>query len=127
MNVTEDDEDVGLLDKLSVYKVTQECLDREGGHTMLLNVTFTAPTCDPVTISWKKICGEPSKPNEFFFVGFSKNSREVAEGGAVTARFDGNTEDDIHKVAYDEDQTTLYIYTRNTDTPVYMSPPFGEM
>jgi len=125
MNVTEDDEEVGLLDKVTVYKVTQECLDREGGHTLLLNVTFTASTCDPITVNWKKVCGEPSKPSDTFFVGFSKSSKEIAESGVVTAMFDSNTEDDIHRVSYDEDITTLYIYTKNSNTPVYLSPPFG--
>ena len=125
MNVTEDDEDVGLLDKLTVYKITQECLERDGGHTLLLNITFTASTCDPITVSWYKICGEPRTASKGFMVGFAKTSKEVATDGVVTEMFDGNTEDDIHKVPYDEDETTFYIYSKG-DAPVFMGSPFGE-
>lgn len=52
MNVTKDDEQSEFFSEYSVYKVTQQCLDRgDGGTTLRLNVTFAASGCDPITVN----------------------------------------------------------------------------
>lgn len=57
MSVEEDEETAGYLEKLSVWKVRQDCMNKDGGATIYMNVTFTASTCDPITVNWYKVCG----------------------------------------------------------------------
>lgn len=51
MNVSVDEKLTGLFTEYTVFKVNQECLDREGGTVLHMNVTFGASDCDPITLN----------------------------------------------------------------------------
>mmetsp|Transcript_23784 Transcript_23784/g.42088 ORF Transcript_23784/g.42088 Transcript_23784/m.42088 type:complete len:377 (+) Transcript_23784:1233-2363(+) len=124
MNVTEDDEEAGLFEKIKVYKIEQDCLQDEGGVSIVSNLTFEASTCDPLTIAWVKSCGEPSTPRRGLNVGFSPKSAELVSDGVVTPMFDGNTKDDIFIVPNDDDSTQIYIYITDPLIKAFVKAPY---
>jgi hypothetical protein len=126
MNVTEDDEEAGLFEKVKVYKVEQDCLQDDGGFSIVSNLTFTASTCDPMTIAWIKSCGEPNIPRRGLNVGFSPKSSELVFDGSPTLMFDGNTKDDIFTVPNDDDTTELFIYTTDPLLKAFVKAPYSE-
>ena len=40
----------GLIKDYRAFKITQECLEMEGGTIFSMSLTFTAVNCDPITI-----------------------------------------------------------------------------
>jgi hypothetical protein len=126
MNVTEDDQEDGFFEKVKVYKVVQDCLQDEGGFSIASNLTFTASTCDPLTISWTKSCGEPGTPRQALSVGFSPKSAELVAEGVVTPMFDGNTKQDIFTVPNDDDSTDLFIYIDDPNIKAFIKAPYSE-
>lgn len=124
MNVTVDEKIDGLFKDFTAYKVTQECVDREGGSTIHMNITFSAITCDPITINWLKVCGEPTATRAGLNIGLSKKSSEIVTNGVVTSTFDGNTKNNVYKVATDEATTKIYMYHSDLFSKTFYNEPY---
>lgn len=124
MNVTLDESLSGFFNEYNVFKVEQKCLDKEGGTTLRLNVTFTAPTCDPVTVNWMKVCGEPTIKREGLMIGLSGASNELVVDGDTTPAFDGNTKVDSYTISSDEDFSTVYLYMTDVYARTYFRSPY---
>lgn len=126
MNVTQDYEDRGIAEKLTVYRVQQECAETsDGGYTMLLNLTFSAPTCDPIVINWYKSCGEPNQPASSLNIGFLKGSKELVSRGVPTVRFDSDLSQEVYEVPVHMSSLSLVLHTEK-GKQVYVSRTAGE-
>ncbi|CAG9324317.1 unnamed protein product [Blepharisma stoltei] len=124
MNVTKDEKISGLFSEYTVYKVEQECLNREGGTTLHMNVTFGASGCDPITVNWLKVCGQPTATRSGLSIGFGMNSAELAYDGVPTLLFDGNTKDDSYTVSSDSDDILVYLYMTDEITKTFLNSPY---
>lgn len=124
MNVTKDEKISGLFTEYTVYKVEQECLNREGGTTLHMNVTFGASGCEPITINWLKVCGQPTATRDGLMIGFGKTSNELSLNGVPTLLFDGNTKDDYYTVSSDFDTLTIYMYMNAENIKTFLNSPF---
>lgn len=124
MNVTIDEKIDGLFKVYTAYKVTQECVDRDGGTTIHMNITFKAFTCDAFSINWLKVCGEPTATKEGLNIGFSKTSAEIVSSGIVTKSFDGNVKNKYWVVPTQEVVTTIYMYNVNLFDRAFYKEPY---
>jgi hypothetical protein len=124
MNVSIDEKVKGLVKDYTAFKVVQECVDREGGTSLHMSITFTARTCDPITITWIKVCGEPTATQTGLSIGLSPATAEVVTGGVVTASFDGNTEYFRYVVDAKTASTTLYMYNDDPSVKVFYKEPY---
>ena len=124
MNVTVDERINGLFKDYTAYKVTQECVDREGGSTILMNLTFSALTCDPITFNWLKVCGEPTATRDGLNIGLSKKSAEIVTNGVVTSTFDGNIKNNVYKIGTEDTSTTIYMYSRDSFAKTFYKEPY---
>lgn len=124
MSVELDDETSGYLEKLTAYKVRQDCFNKEGGTTVHMNVTFADPSCDPITVNWLKVCGQPTITRDFLTVGLSQAGSEAAVNGMPTLSFDGNTKDDVYVVSADEDSTIFYLRMNDYYAKTYYRAPY---
>lgn len=124
MNVTLDDVNSGFFEKLTVYKITQECFDRDGGTTLRMNVTFTASGCDPLPINWYKVCGEPTLTREGLSIGFSPASKELVKDGVPQLAFDGNLAEDFTVISSDVDVSTIYVKMNDAFSRTFYRSPY---
>lgn len=124
MNITIDEKIDGLFKDITAFKVIQECVDRDGGTTIKMNITFKAFTCDPLTINWLKVCGEPTKTKDGLSIGFSKTSSELVSGGVVTKSFDGNIKNKNYVVTNEEVTTSIFMYNSNMFDKVFFKEPY---
>ena len=124
MNVTIDEKIGGLFKDYVAYKIDQECIEREGGSTIRLNVTMKALTCDPITFNWMKVCGEPTATKEDLNVGLSKTTSEIVKKGVVTSTFDGNIKNDIYKVTSEDLSTKFYLYHSSSFAKTFYKEPY---
>ncbi len=126
MNVSQDYKDSGITDELTVYRIQQECAEMgDGGYTILLNLTLTAPSCDPIVINWYKNCGNPNQPASSLHVGLAKGSKELIFQGVPTARFDSDLSQEAYSVPANMNSLPLVVFTEK-GKQVYASRTYGE-
>jgi hypothetical protein len=124
MDVVMEEKSEGLIKEYRSFKVTQKCKEKEGGNTIKMSLTFAAVTCDPITIHWYKVCGEPTARRENLQIGLGKNSNQVVKDGVVTREFDGNIKDGYHDFGSGELTATLYMYQNDMLNKTYFGEPY---
>ena len=124
MNITLDEMVKEGSKSLSAYKVTQECIDRIGSTTVHMNITFSARSCQDITIAWLKLCGEEGSTLEGLNIGFSPKSHELVENGDVKEGFNIESTKGTHFVVKAEvESTRLFLYKNPTQKKVYFEKP----
>ena len=113
----------GLIKDYRAFKITQECLEMEGGTIFSMSLTFTAVNCDPITIYWKKECGEVETPRKGFSIGLTKGKSEIVANGIVNQLYDWNSTDNILKIPAEITNTIFYIYNQEPINQTYFLPP----
>lgn len=124
MNVTIDEKIDGLFKDYRAYKIIQQCVDREGGTTLRVNVTFKAFTCDPITFNWLKACGEPTATRQNLNIGLKETSSELVRSGVVTSLFDGNIKNKVYIVPNEVESLTVYGYLTDSFLKAYYNEPY---
>lgn len=124
MNITVDEKIDGLFKDIRAYKVTQQCVDRDGGTTLHLNVTFKAFSCDPITFNWLKVCGEPTSTREGLNIGLKESGSELVRNGVVTSLFDGNIKNKVYIVPAIVDTLTIYAYLTESFLKAFYKEPY---
>jgi hypothetical protein len=124
MNVTVDEKIDGLFKDIRAFKVTQQCVDRDGGTTLRMNVTFKAFSCEPVTFNWLKVCGEPMATRDGLSIGLKETSSEIVRNGIVTSLFDGNIKSRVYVVPDDVETLTIYAYLTETFLKAFYKEPY---
>jgi len=124
MNVSIDEKVNGLFKDYRAYKVIQQCVDREGGTTLRVNVTFKAFSCDPITFNWIKVCGEPTATRESLYIGLKETTSEVVKNGVVTSLFDGNIKQKVYTVQTEVESLTFYAYLGQGFLKAFYNEPY---
>lgn len=109
LSVSMDEEINGILKDYRAFKVKQICDDRTGESSGQVNITFKASTCDAITFSWIKECGESGSFREFLRIGLQPGTDEVVANGVVNTKFDKDLLDDFFTVPNNQKILTLYM------------------
>ena len=123
MSVSLDEEINGILKDYRAFKVSQICADREGEASLQVNITFKAHTCDRITFSWIKECGETGSFRNGLNLGFKPGSAEVVVNGVVNPSFDPNLLEDKFIIPTDQNELALFMSLTEKPIRAFFKPP----
>jgi len=123
MSVSLDEEINGILKDYRAFKVSQICADRADEASLQVNITFKAHTCDRITFSWIKVCGETGSFRNGLNLGLKPGSAEVVGNGVVKSSFDRNLVEDNFVIPTDQNELVLFMSFTETGIRTFFKPP----